>query len=101
MKDAVKKTFLVKIIPPGGCGGVPAGVHAAATWRAAGGLALLLLLGAAGVHTYQLRVAEANVRALQAVTAAQQAQLRRSTRRPTRWPASCGRCRRRTPRSGA
>jgi len=45
-------------------------------------LAVLVLLGAAAVHTYQLRLAEANVRALQAVTAAQQAQRDRAVHPP-------------------
>jgi hypothetical protein len=70
-----KKTFLVKIIPPDG-----ASVYRLAFTRrhlaVLAAFALLLLLGAAGVHTYQLRLAEANVRALQAVTAQQQAQLK-------------------------
>ncbi|MEA2663827.1 MAG: hypothetical protein QOI11_771 [Candidatus Eremiobacteraeota bacterium] len=69
-----KQTFLVKIIPPGGA----SVVRLAFTRRhlaVLAAVAVLLLLGAAGVHTYQLRLAEANVRALQAVTAAQQAQL--------------------------
>jgi murein DD-endopeptidase MepM/ murein hydrolase activator NlpD len=69
-----KKTFLVKIIPPGGYG-----VYRLAFTRrhvALLGAALLIaLLGAAGFHTYQLRVAESNVRALQALTAEQQSKL--------------------------
>ncbi|MDB5027537.1 MAG: Peptidase, partial [Candidatus Eremiobacteraeota bacterium] len=73
MNDA-KKTFLVKIIPPGGYG-----VYRLAFTRrhvALLGAALLIaLLGAAGFHTYQLRVAESNVRALQALTAEQQSKL--------------------------
>lgn len=75
MNGIAKKTFLVKIIPPDG-----ASVYRLAFTRrhlaVLAAFALLLLLGAAGVHTYQLRLAEANVRALQAVTAQQQAQLK-------------------------
>ncbi len=69
-----KKTFLVKIVPPGGTSVYRlafSGRHLVLL----AGLALLGLLGAAGLHSYQLRVAEANVRALQALTARQQAQL--------------------------
>ena len=73
MNDA-KKTFLVKIIPPTGYS-----VYRLAFTRrhvALLGAALLLtLLAAAGFHTYQLRVAESNVRALQALTAEQQTKL--------------------------
>jgi murein DD-endopeptidase MepM/ murein hydrolase activator NlpD len=69
-----KKTFLVKIIPPTGYS-----VYRLAFTRqhvALLGAALLLtLLAAAGFHTYQLRVAESNVRALQAVAAEQQTKL--------------------------
>lgn len=75
MNELAKKTFLVKIIPPDGA----RVVRLAFTRRHLAvlvALAVLGLLGAAGVHTYQLRLAEANVRALQAVTAAQQAQLK-------------------------
>jgi murein DD-endopeptidase MepM/ murein hydrolase activator NlpD len=39
-------------------------------------LVLVVLLGAAGIHSYELRRAEANLRALQALTAQQQAQLK-------------------------
>lgn len=75
MNQTAKQAFLVKIIPPGGA----SVVRLAFTRRHLAGLAafaVLLLLGAAGLHSYQLRLAEANVRALQAVTAAQQAQLK-------------------------
>jgi murein DD-endopeptidase MepM/ murein hydrolase activator NlpD len=74
MNGAAKKTFLVKIIPPGGTSVVRLAFsrrHLAVL----AACAVLVLLGAAGLHTYQLRLAEANVRALQAVTAAQQARL--------------------------
>ena len=87
MNDA-KKTFLVKIIPPTGYS-----VYRLAFTRrhvALLGAALLLaLLAAAGFHTYQLRVAEANVRALQAVTAEQQTKLQsdRQAGRRAREPA--------------
>ncbi len=73
MNDA-KKTFLVKIIPPTGYS-----VYRLAFTRrhvALLGAALLItLLAAAGFHTYQLRVAESNVRALQALTSEQQTKL--------------------------
>ncbi len=73
MNDA-KKTFLVKIIPPTGYS-----VYRLAFTRrhvALLGAALLMtLLAAAGFHTYQLRVAESNVRALQALTSEQQTKL--------------------------
>jgi murein DD-endopeptidase MepM/ murein hydrolase activator NlpD len=69
-----KKTFLVKIIPPTGYS-----VYRLAFTRrhvALLGAALLMtLLAAAGFHTYQLRVAESNVRALQALTSEQQTKL--------------------------
>ena len=73
MNDA-KKTFLIKIIPPTGYS-----VYRIAFTRrhlALLGAALLLtLVAAAGFHTYQLRVAEANVRGLQALTRDQQTKL--------------------------
>ena len=73
MNDA-KKTFLIKIIPPSGYS-----VYRVAFTRRHVALAaaalLLALLAAAGFHTYQLRVAEANVRALQSLTAEQQSKL--------------------------
>ena len=73
MNDA-KKTFLVKIIPPTGYS-----VYRLAFTRRhvalLGAALLLMLLAAAGFHTYQLRVAESNVRALQTVTAEQQTKL--------------------------
>jgi murein DD-endopeptidase MepM/ murein hydrolase activator NlpD len=69
-----KKTFLVKIIPPTGYS-----VYRLAFTRrhlALLGAALLLtLLAAMAFHTYQLRVAESNVRALQALTSEQQTKL--------------------------
>lgn len=73
MNDA-RKTFLIKIIPPSGYS-----VYRVAFTRrhlTVLGIALLLAaLGAAGLHTYQLRVAESNVRALQTLTAEQQTKL--------------------------
>jgi murein DD-endopeptidase MepM/ murein hydrolase activator NlpD len=69
-----KKTFLIKIIPPTGYS-----VYRIAFTRrhlALLGAALLVsLIAAAGFHTYQLRVAESNVRALQALTRDQQTKL--------------------------
>jgi len=69
-----KRTFLVKIIPPSGYS-----VYRLAFTRrhlALLGAALLLtLLAAAAFHSYQLRVAETNVRALQALTSEQQTKL--------------------------
>ena len=68
------KTFLIKIIPPTGYS-----VYRLALTRRhlviLGSAMLVCLLAAAGVHSYQLHQAEANVRALQAVTAEQQAKL--------------------------
>ena len=73
MNDA-KKTFLVKIIPPTGYS-----VYRLAFTRRhvalLGGALLMTLLAGAGFHTYQLRVAESNVRALQALTSEQQTKL--------------------------
>ncbi len=73
MNDA-KKTFMVKIIPPTGYS-----VYRLAFTRRHLALAaaalLLVLLGAAALHSYQLHVAESNVRALQALTAEQQSKL--------------------------
>ena len=73
MNDA-KKTFMVKIIPPTGYS-----VYRLAFTRrhlaAAAAALLIALLGAAGIHSWQLRVADSNVRALQALTAEQQAKL--------------------------
>lgn len=71
----MKKTFLVKIIPPDGYS-----VYRIAFTRrhvaALAALLVLLLIAAAGVHTWQLHEAEANVRALQTLTADQQSQLK-------------------------
>jgi murein DD-endopeptidase MepM/ murein hydrolase activator NlpD len=68
------KTFMVKIIPPSGYS-----VYRLAFTRRhlalAGAALLLVLLAAAGFHSYQLHVAESNVRALQALTAEQQSKL--------------------------
>ncbi|MBV8749352.1 MAG: M23 family metallopeptidase [Candidatus Eremiobacteraeota bacterium] len=73
MNDA-KNTFLVKIIPPSGYS-----VYRLAFTRRhlvlLGAALLLALLAAAGFHTYQLHVAEGNVRALQSLTAEQQTKL--------------------------
>jgi murein DD-endopeptidase MepM/ murein hydrolase activator NlpD len=70
-----RRTFLIKIIPPTGYS-----VYRLAFTRrhlaAAGAVLALVLLGAVGIHTFQLHVAETDVRALQALTAAQQSELR-------------------------
>ncbi len=75
MNDVVRKTFLVKIIPPDGYS-----VYRVTFTRrhlaAIGAIVIAMLLCAVGIHTYQLKVAEANVNALQALTARQQSQLR-------------------------
>jgi murein DD-endopeptidase MepM/ murein hydrolase activator NlpD len=72
---AKKKTFLIKIIPPSGYS-----VYKLAFTRRhvalAGVFVVIALLAAAAIHSYQLYAAEANVRALQAVTAEQQTKLR-------------------------
>jgi murein DD-endopeptidase MepM/ murein hydrolase activator NlpD len=69
-----KKTFLVKIIPPSGYS-----VYRLAFTRrhlAALGVALVVAsLSVVGFHTWQLRNAEANVRALQSLTTEQQTKL--------------------------
>jgi murein DD-endopeptidase MepM/ murein hydrolase activator NlpD len=69
-----KKTFLIKIIPPSGYS-----VYRLAFTRrhlATAGIALLFAsLALVGIHSWQLRNAEANVRALQAVTSEQQTKL--------------------------
>ena len=74
MNDA-RKTFLLKIIPPDGYS-----VYRLAFTRRhlalLGMLMVLASLGAIGFHTYQLHVASADVRALQALTAEQQSKLR-------------------------
>jgi murein DD-endopeptidase MepM/ murein hydrolase activator NlpD len=70
----VNKTFLVKIIPPDGY----SVYRLAFTRRHLAMLAAALtitLLAAAGIHSYQLHVAEGNVRQLQALTAEQQHKL--------------------------
>jgi murein DD-endopeptidase MepM/ murein hydrolase activator NlpD len=73
MNDA-KRTFLVKIIPPSGYS-----VYRLAFTRRhlalLGSLMVIGLLAAAGLHSYQLHQAEANVRALQSMTAEQQTKL--------------------------
>jgi murein DD-endopeptidase MepM/ murein hydrolase activator NlpD len=70
-----RKTFLLKIIPPDGYS-----VYRLAFTRRhlalLGVLMVLASLGAIGFHTYQLHVASADVRALQALTAEQQSKLR-------------------------
>jgi murein DD-endopeptidase MepM/ murein hydrolase activator NlpD len=74
VSDAAKKTFLVKIIPPSGYS-----VYRLAFTRrhlAIAGTALLSAsLALVGIHSWQLRNAEANVRTLQAVTSEQQTKL--------------------------
>jgi len=69
-----KQTFMVKIIPPTGYS-----VYRLAFTRRHLAVVVaclaLALLGAAAVHSYQLRVADANVRALQSLTAEQQTKL--------------------------
>jgi murein DD-endopeptidase MepM/ murein hydrolase activator NlpD len=70
----MKKTFLVKIIPPSGYS-----VYRLAFTRrhlaAIAAVLLLALVGAAGFHSYQLFAAEQNVRQLQSLTADQQSKL--------------------------
>ena len=70
----VKNAFVVKIIPPKGYS-----VYRLQFKRrhlaVLGAALVLLLVAAAGFHTYQLRVAEADVRALQSLTAEQQSKL--------------------------
>jgi murein DD-endopeptidase MepM/ murein hydrolase activator NlpD len=72
--NEAKKTFLVKIIPPSGYS-----VYRLAFTRrhlvVLGALMVFGLLLAAGLHTYQLHTADANVRALQSLTAEQQTKL--------------------------
>jgi len=69
-----RKTFLLKIIPPDGYS-----VYRLAFTRRhlalLGALMVLASLAAIGFHTYQLQVASADVRALQALTAEQQSKL--------------------------
>jgi murein DD-endopeptidase MepM/ murein hydrolase activator NlpD len=75
VNEAAKPTFLVKIIPPDGYNVY----RLAFTYRhlaGLGALTVLVLLAALGIHTYQLRVAEAQVRALQELTAQQGSQLK-------------------------
>ena len=71
----MKKTFLVKIIPPDGYS-----VYRLAFTRrhliALASVVAIALLAAVGVHTYQLHQASADVRALQALTTQQQSQLK-------------------------
>lgn len=72
--NGVNKTFLIKIIPPDGY----SVYKVAFTRRHLAALAAALtiaLLAAAGIHTYQLHVAEGNVRDLQALTSEQQTKL--------------------------
>jgi len=72
--NGVNKTFLIKIIPPDGY----SVYKVAFTRRHLAALAAAIsiaLLAAAGIHTYQLHVAEGNVRELQALTAEQQTKL--------------------------
>jgi murein DD-endopeptidase MepM/ murein hydrolase activator NlpD len=69
-----RKAFLVKIIPPSGYG-----VYRMAFTRRhvamLGGVLLLISLGLIFFHSWQLRNAETNVRALQSLTAEQQTKL--------------------------
>jgi murein DD-endopeptidase MepM/ murein hydrolase activator NlpD len=75
VNETTKPTFLVKIIPPGGYS-----VYRLAFTRthltALVCMGVLALGGAVGIHTYELHVADANVHALQELTAQQQAQLK-------------------------
>jgi len=67
-------SFLIKIIPPEGYNVYR--LHVSRTGLAALAIALVaLVLGALGLHAWQLHAAENDVRALQAQTAAQRAQL--------------------------
>ncbi len=74
MSESFGGTFLVKIIPPRGSAIVRLAFSRRHLVGAAAALCALLI-AALGVHTAQLHAAEGNVRALQAVTARQQAQL--------------------------
>ncbi len=69
------KTFLIKIIPPSGYSVYRIAVTRKHIYAALAGVAIALL-GAVGLHTYQLRRAEADVRALQTMTAEQESRLR-------------------------
>ena len=72
--NGTKNAFVVKIIPPEGYSVYRLQVtrrHIAAV----AGVLLLALLAAAAFHTYQLKVAEADVRALQSLTSEQQTKL--------------------------
>ncbi|HEY0614092.1 MAG TPA: M23 family metallopeptidase [Candidatus Elarobacter sp.] len=74
MSDVARKTFLVKIIPPSGYS-----VYRVAFTRRhlmLAGIAMVLAsLALVGIHSWQLRNAEANVRALQLLTSEQQTKL--------------------------
>ncbi|HTJ26631.1 MAG TPA: M23 family metallopeptidase [Candidatus Limnocylindria bacterium] len=75
MNETTKPTFLVKIIPPSGYSVYRLAftrTHLAALTAAAA----LALGGAVAIHSYELHVADANVHALQELTAQQQAQLK-------------------------
>jgi murein DD-endopeptidase MepM/ murein hydrolase activator NlpD len=75
VNGTAKPAFLVKIIPPNGYDVY----RVAFTYRhlaALGVLTVLVLVAALGIHTYQLQVAEAQVRALVELTAQQRSQLR-------------------------
>jgi murein DD-endopeptidase MepM/ murein hydrolase activator NlpD len=72
--NPAKNTFVVKIIPPRGY----SVYHLKFTRRHVAMIALALLMvlvGAAGFHTYQLRAAQSDLRALQSLTAEQQSKL--------------------------
>ena len=74
MNDAFKRAFLIKIIPPGGTSVYR--VHFTRQHMAiAGILVLALLLGAAGMHTYQLRAAEVRLHEMEALTQMQREKL--------------------------
>ena len=74
MNDAFKRAFLIKIIPPGGTSVYR--VHFTRRHLAIiGGLVLFVLLGAAGLHSYQLRVAEVRLHEMEALTQTQRDKL--------------------------
>ena len=69
------KTFLIKIIPPTGYSVYRIAFTRKHVWAALAGV-VFALLAAVGFHTYQLRRAEADVRALQTLTGEQESRLR-------------------------
>jgi murein DD-endopeptidase MepM/ murein hydrolase activator NlpD len=68
------KTFLIKIIPPSGYSVYRIAFTRRHLWLILA-TAVVALLGAVGVHTYQLRRAEYDVEALQALTTRQETKL--------------------------